>query len=62
MMKTKRPLLKKIITQNCQVLGFITQNCQVLGFMIRCTQYEKPIPVPKDRFAFSFVLSQKKLA
>ena len=40
----------------------ITQNCQVLGFMIRCTQYEKPIPVPKDRFAFSFVLSQKKLA
>ena len=27
--------------------------------MTGCALYEKPVPVPKDRLAFSFVLSQK---
>ena len=40
---------------------FITQTVKFWVFIIRCTQYEKPIPVPKDRFAFLFVLSQKKI-
>ena len=39
----------------------ITQNCQALGFMIRCTQYEKAIPVSKDRFAFLFVALSEKI-
>ena len=29
--------------------------------MTRCIQYDKPIAVPKDRFAFLFLLSQKKV-
>ena len=49
-------------SESVKFLGIFTQNCQILGFMIRCTQYEKPIPVPNDRLAFLFVLSQKKLA
>ena len=39
---------------------FITQTVKFWVFMIRCTQYEKHIPAPKDRFAFLFALSQKK--
>ena len=27
--------------------------------MTTCAQYEKPVPVPTDRFTFSFVLSQR---
>ena len=29
--------------------------------MIRCTQYEKAIPVSKDRFAFLFVALSEKI-